>query len=277
MADIKRPWSYEQVHEIVRQAVDEAAFWDDWRPTLIICIAAGGFVPTRILRSCLKHRYGCNIPIQTIGLQLYDVDGCDPETSPVQRVQWLAYGTGPGQVLLQGHRILIVDEVDDSRKTLAHAVAELQADIAAERTAFKLAAAENRSSSSSSSSWQEPQLGVFVLHNKLRPKLAALPEELMRGRYWSGLDIPNCWCKYPWDAEAIYEHTDKAEAAGLPGRVGGKDNSSGSRAKRQSSGCPPVAAAHQQQQQQQHVANGAAAQHNGNGIANGAHALLNGA
>jgi hypothetical protein len=69
------------------------------------------FVPTRILRSCMKHRYGCNIPIQTIGLQLYDVDGCDPETSPVQRVQWLAYGTGPGQVLLQGHRILIVDEV----------------------------------------------------------------------------------------------------------------------------------------------------------------------
>lgn len=68
-----------------------------------------------------------------------------------------------------------------------------------------------------------------------------------------------------------------AEAAGLPGRVGGKDNSSGSRAKRQSSGCPPVAAAHQQQQQQQYVANGSAAQHNGNGIANGAHALLNGA
>jgi hypothetical protein len=24
---------------------------------------------------------------------------------------WLVYGTGPGQVLLQGHRILIVDEV----------------------------------------------------------------------------------------------------------------------------------------------------------------------
>jgi hypoxanthine phosphoribosyltransferase len=42
MADVKRPWSYEQVHEIVRQAVEEAAFWDDWRPTLIVCIAAGG-------------------------------------------------------------------------------------------------------------------------------------------------------------------------------------------------------------------------------------------
>ena len=44
-------------------------------------------------------------------LQLYEVEGSDPTTSPVQRVQWLSYGTGPGQLLLQGHRILIVDEV----------------------------------------------------------------------------------------------------------------------------------------------------------------------
>lgn len=44
-------------------------------------------------------------------LQLYEVEGSDPTTSPVQRVQWLSYGTGPGQLLLQGHKILIVDEV----------------------------------------------------------------------------------------------------------------------------------------------------------------------
>lgn len=59
----------------------------------------------------MKHKYGANIPIQTIGLQLYDVEGCDPSSSPVQRVQWLSYGPGPGQVLLQGEKILIVDEV----------------------------------------------------------------------------------------------------------------------------------------------------------------------
>jgi hypothetical protein len=65
-----------------------------------------------------------------------------------------------------------------------------------------------------------------------------------------------------------------AEAAGLPGRVGG---GSSSRAKRQSSGCPPVAATAQQQQQQQVVANGShAQQQNGNGAANGVHALMNG-
>ncbi|KAF8063722.1 XPT1 [Scenedesmus sp. PABB004] len=256
-ADGKRYWSYEQVHELVRCAVMEEPWWDEWRPTLIICIAAGGFVPTRILRSFLKHKLGANVPIQTIGLQLYDVDGCDPSTSPVQRTQWLSYGTGPGQVLLQGQRILIVDEVDDSRKTLAHALAELEADVAAERAAHEGAGG---------APWAAPELGVFVLHNKQRPKLASLPEHIMRSRYWAGLEIEDCWCVYPWDALHIYDHTQTAEAAGLqPGR----------HVRRQSSGCPapphPGGSAN--------GAGGGAIKANGaanGGHANGVHALTNG-
>jgi hypoxanthine phosphoribosyltransferase len=77
-------------------------------------------------------------------------------------------------------------QVDDSRKTLAHAVAEIQADIAAERSAFLQTADSSGSNGtgigSSSSSWVEPELGIFVLHNKLRPKLAELPEEIMQSR-----------------------------------------------------------------------------------------------
>ena len=37
----KRAWSYEQVHEIVRNAVEQDIF-GGWTPTLIVCIAAGG-------------------------------------------------------------------------------------------------------------------------------------------------------------------------------------------------------------------------------------------
>jgi hypothetical protein len=63
---------------------------------------------------------------------------------------------------------------------------DLHADIAAERAAFHKAAGSSTSSngggSSSSSSWVEPELGIFVLHNKLRPKLADLPEEIMQKR-----------------------------------------------------------------------------------------------
>jgi hypoxanthine phosphoribosyltransferase len=79
-------------------------------------------------------------------------------------------------------------QVDDSRKTLAHAVAELHADIAAEREAFLQTAdssganGSSNGSNGSSSSWVEPELGIFVLHNKLRPKLAELPEEIMHNR-----------------------------------------------------------------------------------------------
>jgi hypothetical protein len=67
---------------------------------------------------------------------------------------------------------------------------DLHADIAAERAAFHKAAGSSSSSSSSngngggssSSSWVEPELGIFVLHNKLRPKLSDLPEEIMQKR-----------------------------------------------------------------------------------------------
>eukprot|EP00878_Enallax_costatus_P024787 GHUV01026474.1.p1 GENE.GHUV01026474.1~~GHUV01026474.1.p1 ORF type:complete len:248 (+),score=73.76 GHUV01026474.1:917-1660(+) len=239
----------------------EESYFEDWRPTLIICIAAGGFVPTRILRSFMKAEYGCNIPIQTIGLQLYDLEGRDPATSPVERIQWLSYGTGPGQVQLQGHRILLVDEVDDSRKTLAHAVSELEQDIEAERLQQK--------QSNPGQHWQAPELGVFVLHNKLRPKLAELPSYIMNARYWA-FDIDNCWCVYPWDAMHIYDHTQTAEAIGLTGCRPHKHE------RRQSSGCPPPLQQQQLEEQDCTTAPGeAAAAANGHVAANGC-ILING-
>lgn len=94
------------------------------RPTLLIAIGAGGFVPARILRSCLKARYGTTPPVQAIGLSLYE-DGLTEcgKGAVVRRTQWLAYaheatgagrgrcGPPDGSVNLQGQRVLIVDEV----------------------------------------------------------------------------------------------------------------------------------------------------------------------
>lgn len=65
-------------------------------------------------------------------------------------------------------------QVDDSRKTLAHAVSELEQDIEAERLQHK--------KSNPGQPWHAPELGVFVLHNKLRPKLAGLPDHVMNSR-----------------------------------------------------------------------------------------------
>ena len=107
-----------------------------------------------------------------------------------------------------------MDEVDDTRKTLAYAVEELLKDIEAERHQWEAANAVPRTSTppqltpgsnSSNSSplqqkqveegpaWEAPRLGVFVVHNKLKPKKAELPEWLMKDSYFTAGDIQDNW------------------------------------------------------------------------------------
>ena len=91
----------------------------------MIAIGGGGFIPARIIRTFLKvsdtpDGKPRNIPIQAIGLSLYEAL---PDTSEevigkeVIRTQWLDFSTlgdkyGKYGGLL-GKRILVVDEVDD--------------------------------------------------------------------------------------------------------------------------------------------------------------------
>lgn len=103
----------------------------------MIAIGGGGFIPARILRSFLKKPGSPNIPIQAIGLSLYESLGEDTEVeqigTKVTRTQWLDL-TALGQMEnLVGKRILIVDEVDDTRTTLEYAVKELEKDVEAAR------------------------------------------------------------------------------------------------------------------------------------------------
>lgn len=103
----------------------------------MIAIGGGGYVPARILRSFLKQPGSPNIPIQAIGLSLYerlaasaDDDGdVEAAGTTVKRTQWLDF-TALGEMKnLVGKRVLIVDEVDDTRTTLEYAVRELQKDV----------------------------------------------------------------------------------------------------------------------------------------------------
>lgn len=104
----------------------------------------------------------------------------------------------------------------------------------------------------------KPQQQLSALH-------AALVLRTPSCRYFAAMEVEDCWCVYPWDAEDIYAHTQVAEAAGaqLPATMRGK---------RQSSGCPLQASnggsangAHECNGQ---VANGAAAAV----VSNGSHA-----
>ncbi len=95
----------------------------------MIAIGGGGYVPARILRSFLKRTGSPNIPIQAIGLSLYEALGTDSQVeqpgTKVTRTQWLDLSSLEMANLI-GKNVLIVDEVDDTRTTLEYAVKELE-------------------------------------------------------------------------------------------------------------------------------------------------------
>lgn len=146
-------------------------------------IGGGGYVPARILRLVLLHTQedisvsipilifvyssflktpgSPNIPIQAIGLSLYEklVSEDGPEEEPgtkVTRTQWLDFSSLKKTDLI-GKNILIVDEVDDTRTTLQYAVQELSKDV--ETQAKKLGTNE------------KTNFYIFVLHVCFHPYL----------------------------------------------------------------------------------------------------------
>lgn len=130
--------TYNDVHKLCQQSAEKILA--DFQPQLMIAIGGGGYVPARILRSFLKKPGSPNIPIQAIGLSLYEELGGDDADKDVEapgtkvtRTQWLDL-TSLGEIKnLVGKRILIVDEVDDTRTTLEYAVKELEKDVEAAR------------------------------------------------------------------------------------------------------------------------------------------------
>lgn len=106
---------------------------------------------------------------------------------------------------LIGKDVLIVDEVDDTRTTLAYAVSELQKDV-------------DEASKKLGREGEQTRFSIFVLHvslfgqlmrqdkadkaqNKDKEKKASLPEELMKGnRYLAAETVGDEWINYPWEA-----------------------------------------------------------------------------
>jgi len=190
--------SYNQLHDIIRRTVQRTKLVEKFSPTLLIAISAGGFLPTRILRHIIKCEMGGkSLPIQTIGLCLYESD-----THEIYKTQWISTDRNdPLGVSFSGQNILLVDEVDETRTTLNYAIKELEKDIDKQRNLLK----ENNEE------WIEPKLGVFVVHNKMVSKRANLPEDIMKNSYFVGENVGGEWIAYPWDALDIDEHTRLAE------------------------------------------------------------------
>ena len=168
----KRPWSYEQIHELVLRKLAPGV--QAWEPDVVVAIGGGGFIPARMLRTV------CRVPIIAVSLELYN-DATNTTHATPRKRQWLSE-----QELraLDGKRVLIVDEVDDTRTTLAYCVQEL-------RRACTPAG-----------------IAVAVVHSKRKKKAVELPDDVT---FFCGASIHDVWCVYPWDATNIRMHTEVAQ------------------------------------------------------------------
>jgi hypoxanthine phosphoribosyltransferase len=148
-----------------------------------------------LIRSFLKRPGHPNIPIQAIGLSLYeqlapstttpgtstptDTDVETPGTV-VTRTQWLDLSSLEMANLI-GKNVLIVDEVDDTRTTLEYAVRELQKDVEAARELSGRTGEDGKT-----------RFSIFVLHNKDKVKRGKLPEDMVdENRYMAAVTLPD--------------------------------------------------------------------------------------
>ncbi len=194
--------SYNHIHELCKEAAEKIKKLDiDY----IIAIGGGGFIPARILRTFLKEPGEPSKKIFAIILSLYEDTNTVSTTaeevgSKVKRIQWIHYGESG--IDLCNKKVLIIDEVDDTRTTLHYALSELQKD--AKQQAI------NRGFEKSNT-----EFFIFVLHNKLKPKKADLPASIMDGKHYLAVrDVPDCWIAYPWESTDIAYQQKMAEKQG---------------------------------------------------------------
>uniref|UniRef100_A0A8H7TJY6 Phosphoribosyltransferase domain-containing protein n=1 Tax=Bionectria ochroleuca TaxID=29856 RepID=A0A8H7TJY6_BIOOC len=156
--------TYNDVHKLCKESAEKLLA--DFQPHLMVAIGGGGYVPARILRSFLKKPGSPNIPIQAIGLSLYEALGNDSQVetlgTKVTRTQWLDLSSLGEMENLIGKRVLIVDEVDDTRTTLEYAVKELEKDVELARERL-------------GGNQPKAEFSIFVLHNKDKQKKGVLP------------------------------------------------------------------------------------------------------
>ncbi len=168
-------FSYADLHQTIADAATEIIA-SDFQFDVILAIGGGGFIPARILRTYVEK------PLIAISLARYHPD--EPPSDVPHKLQWV---DGVNN-MITGKRVLLVDEVDDERTTLAFAIGELMAE-------------------------QPAEIGVFVMHNKLKPKKAEYPDVV--SHVFVGRDIEDVWVDYPWDARDIRQHEADAAAGGV--------------------------------------------------------------
>jgi hypoxanthine phosphoribosyltransferase len=107
----------DEIHNLVHSTTDQLSSFD---PEVIIAIGSGGFVIGRYMKEAL------NIPLYTVSIKMYSETDQLEQTPKI--LQWL---DERGQNQIKGKRVLIVDEIDDTRSTLAFCVNEMLKELGA--------------------------------------------------------------------------------------------------------------------------------------------------
>ncbi|MES1914390.1 MAG: hypothetical protein MHM6MM_006471, partial [Cercozoa sp. M6MM] len=111
-------FSYEAVHELCRRVCTEVV--EKFSPEVVVAIGTGGFPVARMIKT-----YLADVKIVAVGVEFYDDSTCTPrieknengeEVALVRKYAWL---DKHALEFIKGKRVLVVDEVDDTRTTLS--------------------------------------------------------------------------------------------------------------------------------------------------------------
>ncbi|WP_457558723.1 phosphoribosyltransferase [Candidatus Harpocratesius sp.] len=159
-------FTYTQMHRLVQKLANKIKD-SGFNPDFMIAIGTGGFIPARILKIYINRK------ILTVGLSYYDEN--DIRMDKLHRIQWL----DDDQEKLKGKNVLLVDEVNDTGRTLEYTLKELL-------------------------KCNPKEIAVVVLHDKKKEKKGHIPSEIKR--YFVGEYTLDSWIHYPWEATDIDFH-----------------------------------------------------------------------
>jgi len=156
--------AYDDVNTLVGIACDKVIA-AKYSPDAIVGISSGGLAPARMAKCFFDDNFHGDIPIYVIGLHSYNTD--KEHLSKVALTQTLDSDL---EAKIAKLKILLVDEVDDSRRTLEKACDYLVG-------------------------LKAQKLNILVVHSKIKEKAGVIPENV---KMYCGAEVPDAWIVYPW-------------------------------------------------------------------------------
>ena len=147
-------YTYNNIHNQLFKLVKKLK---KYKPDILIAISSGGLIPGKILKSFL------NLPLYIVSVKSYDEN--HNQLGKIDIIQWCHQD-------FSDKKILLIDEIDDTRKTLEFCTKKLKS--------------ENNPDS----------IAICVVHNKI----GTLEKNI---EYFSALEVDDEWIEYPWEHQKI--------------------------------------------------------------------------